>query len=45
MDAPEGWQVTTGSCEIVIAVIDSGVELTHEDLFSKIWANVNEHPA
>ncbi len=30
--------------EIVVAVIDSGVDVHHEDLKSKIWTNKNEIP-
>lgn len=34
--APGGWDWTTGSDNVIIAVIDSGVALDHEDLQSKI---------
>jgi len=44
MDAPEGWQITTGSSEIVIAIIDTGTDIDHEDLVTKIWANDGEIP-
>lgn len=30
--------------EVVVAVIDSGVDIYHEDLKSKIWTNKNEIP-
>jgi serine protease len=33
---PEAWQVETGSGNVVIAIIDSGVETTHEDLVDKM---------
>jgi subtilisin family serine protease len=42
--APLGWNHTTGSPGVKIAIIDTGVDLGHPDLASKIWTNPGEIP-
>lgn len=38
----EAWKINAGSAGVIVAVIDSGTLLTHEDLTSNIWTNTLE---
>lgn len=40
--AQEGWQLSGGSSNVVVAVVDDAVDLTHEDLKENIWVNSKE---
>lgn len=44
IDAPEAWNITVGSPQVVVAVIDSGISMNHADLAGKIWTNPGEIP-
>lgn len=41
-DAERAWNITQGSKKIVVAVIDTGADIYHEDLQANIWENPGE---
>ena len=40
--APGAWGATTGKPELVVAIIDTGIDYTHPDLAANIWTNPGE---
>jgi len=51
IEAPAAWDITTGSDKVVIAFVDSGIDLCrdepypcHDELKDKIWTNIDEIP-
>ncbi len=44
MDAPEAWDLAIGGTRAVVAVIDTGIDYTHPDLYLNIWLNQAEIP-
>jgi subtilisin family serine protease len=45
IDAPEAWNTITDSTSIVVGVVDTGVDYTHEDLVANMWVNLGEIPS
>jgi subtilisin family serine protease len=39
IDAPEAWDVQSSASNIVVAVLDTGIRYTHEDLAANMWTN------
>jgi subtilisin family serine protease len=42
IDAPEAWHVTTGSRDVIVAVVDTGIDYNHPDLAANMWVNPGE---
>jgi len=39
--APQGWEMNTGSSSVTIAIIDTGIDLTHLDLAGKLVSGID----
>jgi len=41
-NCPAGWEISTGDPDVLLCIIDSGVDVDHPDLSDNIWINPGE---
>ncbi len=44
IDMPGAWAIEKGDPEVIVAVVDTGFDYTHEELASQTWINADEIP-
>jgi subtilisin family serine protease len=42
IDAPEAWDARTSASNILVAIVDTGVRFSHQDLAANMWVNPGE---
>lgn len=40
----KAWKVTTGSPDVLVCIVDGGIDINHEDLRESLWTNPGEIP-
>lgn len=40
----EAWKTETGKPNVIVAIVDGGIDVTHEDLVDNLWINEGEIP-
>ncbi|HVJ64486.1 MAG TPA: S8 family serine peptidase [Bdellovibrionota bacterium] len=45
IDATQAWELGTGSKDVVVAIIDTGIDYNHPDLVDNVWSAPHPDPA
>ena len=44
INVAEAWKTTTGSRDVIVCIVDTGIDAEHEDLKANMWVNKGEIP-
>ena len=44
INVAEAWKTTTGSRDVIVCIVDTGIDADHEDLQANMWVNEGEIP-
>jgi subtilisin family serine protease len=45
IDVVPAWDITAGSTNVIVAIVDTGIRYTHQELVGQMWRNPGEIPA
>jgi gliding motility-associated-like protein len=43
INLPEAWDYTMGSAEVIVAVVDGGIDVNHPDLKNALWSGIGKN--
>lgn len=44
IDAAQGWDILHDAGSVIVAIVDSGIRYSHQDLADNVWVNLGEIP-
>jgi gliding motility-associated-like protein len=43
INLPEAWDITTGSTDVIVAVVDGGIDYVHPDIAANMWSGIGRN--